>query len=231
MINNSIKVNYTVHDTHVGDVLYNILSRYDPIACDFETATIYTQKAKEIAKTRKKYLKNNWEAIRECDFIINANGLSNVHVVRPTHLSVAWSEKDAVVFILTKSYGSIHILCDLLVDTKVKQIWHNASYDFSFIYYFTHKYPPNFEDTKLLVKCLTSNVKTYKYPVGLKELEGNYYGKWAIAKEDFTQDNSYNNDLLKYSATDACATYHLYQRILEELNSESNRLITSKKTV
>ena len=230
MINNSIKVNYSVYDDHIGDILSDILSKHDPIACDFETSTIYNQKVKEIAKTRKKYSKD-WETIRECDFVINTNGLSSVHVVRPTHLSVAWSERDAAVFVLTQYYRSTRIVCDLLVDTKVKQIWHNASYDFSFIYYFTHKYPSNFEDTMLLVKCLTTNVKTYKSPAGLKELEGNYYGKWAIAKDSFTQENSYNSNLLEYSATDACATYHLYQRIIEELNSEPNRLTPSKKTV
>lgn len=229
---NTIKVNFDIaYERRMIDIRFNdIVSEHNLIACDFETASIFSDKCKKIAAVRKRYInKDNWEAIRGCDVIINSDGLSNVRIVEPTHLSIAWSEKDATVFILDTT--TVSHICELLTNTKVKQIWHNAGYDFSFIFYYTHQYPQDYEDTELMVKCLTSNVKSYRSPAKLKILEGNYYGKWGISKDNFNLNNKFDKTLLEYSATDACATYHLYQRIMEDLEDESDRPSTSENTI
>ena len=48
------------------------------------------------------------------------------------------------------------------------------------------------------------------------------YGAWAIAKDNFTLDEMYDENMIKYSATDACATYKLYQDILKDQNNVSS---------
>ena len=231
MIN--IKVNFSVYSSlnDTKTVLHDILNKYDLVACDFEAASIYTDEEKEIIEVKKRYTdEDDWETIRNYDAMYNSDGLSNVRLINPTHLSVAWSECEAVVFVLN-DHNTIEA-CNQLVSSKAKQIWHNASYDFGFIYKYTGKYPKNYEDSELLVKCLTNHVKSYKAPAKLKQLEGAFYGKWGIAKENFNQKNRFDKDMLEYSATDACATYHLYQRILKDLyESDTNRSSSSEETV
>ena len=43
----------------------------------------------------------------------------------------------------------------------------------------------------------------------------NYYGDWAISKDNFTLEEMYNEDMLRYTAIDSCATYKLYKDYYE----------------
>ena len=44
------------------------------------------------------------------------------------------------------------------------------------------------------------------------------YGDWAISKENFTLEEMYDENMIRYAATDSPATYRLYQDILKDLN-------------
>src|SRR5690606_35982680 len=108
-----------------------------------------------------------------------------------------------------------------LITTNVKQIWHNACYDFRLLYYATGKFPKNFEDSQIFAKTVFNHVDTFKARTGLKELAGAAYGAWGITEYDFfTLDNMYNETLLKYAATDACATVWVWERLVEFYQEE-----------
>lgn len=44
------------------------------------------------------------------------------------------------------------------------------------------------------------------------------YGDWAISKENFTLEEMWDENMIRYAATDSPATYKLYQDILSDLN-------------
>lgn len=74
----------------------------------------------------------------------------------------------------------------------------------------------------LLAKCILNDANQFKNDVRLKSLMAYAYGAWAIAKDNFTLDEMYDENMIKYSATDACATYKLYQDILKDQNNVSS---------
>ena len=47
------------------------------------------------------------------------------------------------------------------------------------------------------------------------------YGDWAISKENFTLEEMWKEETIRYSATDSCATYKLYEDIQKELKKWS----------
>ena len=209
-----IKVNYTYSD-EINTIKSTLEYLPNIIACDFEVAN--------------KYYKNEIEELKLLNYNIltdninqqiNANGLSHPSLTTITHFNIAWSDKDAFVCIC-KDLDIKNYIYEFLTTTKILQLWHNTCFDFKHIYYHTKKFPINFEDTMLLAKCLKNDANGMKGKVGLKELMGNYYGAWGQAREaDFILENMYNETMLLYSATDACATYKLYEMEVEYLGLE-----------
>ena len=45
------------------------------------------------------------------------------------------------------------------------------------------------------------------------------YGSWAVAKESFTLEEMWDENMIKYAATDSCACMLLYNDIQSSLNS------------
>lgn len=139
-----------------------------------------------------------------------------------THLSVAWSESEAFVLILDNR-SITNLALNFLVRTTNKQVWHNLSYDGKYIQYLTGKFPINYEDTQILAKTLINHVDVHKATTGLKQLAGHRYGAWGISSDNFTKQQMYDDNVLLYAATDACATYWLWtemQTTLKELTCE-----------
>ncbi|MGD8306179.1 MAG: hypothetical protein PVF17_05965, partial [Ignavibacteria bacterium] len=129
-----------------------------------------------------------------------------------THCSIAISDNEAYVFILDNKKITNRVL-NFLINTPIRQVWHNASYDFRQIQYRTGKFPILYEDTQIYAKTILNHVETWKANTGLKELAGHKYGAWGISVDNFTKEQMYEEHVLKYAATDACATYWLYNSI------------------
>ena len=188
----------------------------DVFAADFETAAIYTQKEKEILAYRLDHRVLSDEERRVMLQQYKANGLSHPSMTTITHLSIADSEDNAKV-IICDNEGVKKIVFNFLTTTPKKQIWHNCAFDFKHILYHTGKIPKNYVDTLLISRTLLNDAEGVKNDVGLKSLMGYAYGSWAIAKDNFTLEEMWDENMLKYAATDACATYKLYQEIIQEV--------------
>ena len=183
----------------------------DLIACDTEAAIKFTPEqltAMQAELDASPPLRRAIE-LRAC---LSATALSHPYYVDLTHVQIAWSDSDAYVFILDNKRITDLVL-NFLVSTTRTQIWHNATFDFKHIYYHTGKFPPNYEDSSLLAKCILNHVDTNLATVGLKELCAKWYGAWSVASDHFTKDKIYDPTLLLYAATDACATFKLYHSI------------------
>ena len=209
-----IKVNYKYSD-NIFEIKKELRKLKDIFAADFEIASAYTKKEKI---NMQSMLENNnnidFETKRQLQQKINSDGLSHPSLTTITHLSLACSEDTAFVIICNNSHIR-KIVLEFLVTTPKKQIWHNACFDFSHIYYHNNKLPLLYEDTQLLCKALKNDVDSFKSNTRLKDLMANYYGDWAISKDNFTLEEMYNEDMLRYTAIDSCATYKLYKDYYE----------------
>ena len=189
-------------------------------AADFEVSSKYTLEEKEIFKYR---LDNNDLSFEERRLLLqklSSNGLSHPSLTVITHLSVGWSNKDSYVIICDNNQIR-KLVYNFLITTSKTQIWHNACFDFLRIYYITHKIPKQYIDTQLLSKSLLNNANPLKDKTGLKELMAYAYGDWAISKDEFTLEDMWKESTIRYSATDSCATYKLYEDIQAELKKWS----------
>lgn len=147
--------------------------------------------------------------------ILNATALDHCSHTTVTHCSIAISESEAYVFILDNDRIR-DLVFNFLVTTEQVQILHNASFDFRHLYYYTKKFPKNYEDTALLTKTLVNHVETWRAGTKLKDLAGHWYGDWALSSDSFVLEQMYEPTMLKYSATDSCATYKLHQFVNEQ---------------
>lgn len=185
------------------------------IACDFEAAIRYTPEQLKVLESIRDSEKYDFFERTSAGAVLKASPLDHPAHVKVTHFSVAWSDSDAYVFILD-SQEITDLVMEFLVTTEVTQVWHRASYDFRLIYYATDKFPKNYEDSQVYAKTLFNHVDVFKARTGLKELAGAVYGSWAVAEEAFfTLDNMYNEKMLQYAATDACATFWIYQKMVD----------------
>lgn len=210
-ITTEIQVNYKATKSLLeADTWLRELDSKPLIACDFETAIKYTQTDLDSFQSIVDSETSTKLEKRQAQAKLRATALDHPSHSTITHLSVAWSESDSYVFIIDNQKMLNRILY-WLVTTEVKQVWHNSSYDFGRIYYYTHKFPKLYEDTALLGKCILNHVETYKAKVGLKELAGKWFGSWSISADNFTMSQMYEEHVLKYAATDACATYKLWE--------------------
>lgn len=192
----------------------------DLIACDFETASRWTDAEKE---EMKQFLAEHDEDIdreekRQIRQFIESDGLSHPSLTYVTHLSVAWSPTDAFVAVLSTDLHRQRVL-RWLATTDRKQIWHNLSFDGKHILYHTGGFPTNYEDTEVLAKTILNHVNTFEAKTGLKHLMGyKAGGNWAVSNDYFNLSEINNTDLIKYAATDSAMTYALWGEIQESLS-------------
>jgi hypothetical protein len=188
------------------------------IACDFETAVKYTTEQIEQFKSELEQVNTNRQHIQLLAKI-EATALDHPSHVDLTHLQIAISPSEAYVFILDNKQILNRVLT-FLTTTTIRQIWHNASFDFKHIHYHTGKFPIEYEDTALLAKSILNHRWPNLAKVGLKALAGKWYGNWAISPDHFTKNQMYDSNVLLYAATDACATYRLWQSLTNYCESQ-----------
>ena len=188
----------------------------DLIAMDFETASIFTKKRKEVLKLKlDSFSSLTFEEQRLLNQQILSNGLSHPSLTAITHLSVAWSDRNSFVIVCSNKRIRNTVL-NFIVDTDRTQLWHNFIFDFKHVFYNTKQLPKNYIDTQLLAKCILNDANSAKDSVRLKELMAYAYGDWAVSKDDFTIEEMWNLDMIRYAATDSCATYKLYEDIMKD---------------
>lgn len=223
MIPKIVNVKYTfTDDIETAKNWIEFLKTKEVLACDFEAAIRYTKEdIEELEKIANKEVTNAIEYIsaRQAQGYLKATALDHPTHVQITHFSVAWTESDSYVFIIANDEIRDLVL-DFLVTTEIKQIWHNASFDFKLVYYVTGKMPKHFEDTEIYSKCIFNHTETEKCKTGLKALAGAVYGDWAVAEETFCISNMYNENFLHYAAVDSCATMFVYNRLVESFEEE-----------
>lgn len=188
------------------------LDSYSLLALDFETAVRYTPADYAHFQSIIDSPTSTHLEKRAAQARMRATALDHPSHLTITHLSVAWSESDAYVFIIDSTKLLNRILY-WLTNTKVTQVWHNFSYDGKLIHHFTGKFPHHVEDTQLLAKCILNHVEVFKAKTGLKELAGHKFGEWSISADNFNLTQMHEAHVLKYAATDACATFWLWNSI------------------
>lgn len=207
-VQHSIDVSYRdTNDAKTAEKWLNELP--DLFAADFEGALRYDKSVIEDAK-----LKMVDESIPKIErvyyqSIANSSALGHPSHVQITHCSVAASESEGTVFIIDNQ-DIVDVVLGFLTKTDSTQVWHNYSYDGRLIRYYEGKDAKNVEDTQILAKTLVNHVETFKAKTSLKDLAGAWYGDWAISADNFDLSAQYDPKVLKYAATDACATYKLW---------------------
>lgn len=187
------------------------------IACDFETAITLTEDERASLTALLDTELPRLERIA-INARLAATALDHPSYSTITHFQLAHSEDFGYVFIIN-SQRMLNRILNFLTTTHIKQVWHNATYDFSRIYYYTQRFPINYEDTAVLAKCILNHVNVNLATVGLKELAGKWYGHWAVSPDSFELPQQYDPKLLLYAVTDACATYKLWHSIQSHLES------------
>ena len=207
-----IIVNYqATSSVYTANQWLHELSTKDIIACDFEAAVKYSKAELNTLHSLLDTDLPRLERIR-IESILNATALDHPSHCTLTHCSIATSESDSYVFIFDNQRILRRVL-NFLTTTNVKQIWHNASYDFKHIQFNTGQMPRNYEDSAILAKCILNHCDKTKATVGLKELAGKWYGEWAISPDNFDLSQMHDPKVLLYAATDSCATFKLYHSI------------------
>lgn len=224
-VTDSIQVHYeSTSDANTAKKWFDSLPSL--ISVDLETAIRYSDQ--EIQEAKEKMLDmrlSKYERIKY-QAIAKATALGHPYHCTITHANIAWSEKDAYVFIIDDQ-AIADVILDGLVTTTRTQIWHNYCYDGRFMRYYVGADPINIEDTQILAKSIINHVEVFKARTGLKELAGAWYGAWGISSDNFTLAEQYNEQLIKYSATDACATFKLWeylQNFIAETQDEKGEL-------
>lgn len=218
----TIRVTYqSTSDVYDANHFLYTIKQQPLFAADFETASRYTPS--DIEQFQQQLLDPSLTKLQRIDIQsrIAATGLSHPAHSRLTHCSIATSPDHAYVFILNNKRITDLVL-NFLVTTPIRQIWHNASFDFKHILHHTGRMPILYEDSQLFAKCILNHVDTTLATVGLKELAGHKYGTWAISPDNFDISQMYEPHVLHYAAVDACATYWLYNSILSHVEETTN---------
>ncbi len=201
------------------------IQQHPLFAADFEIAIRYSPE--ELTAYKEELLSEPPKRRQiELQGILNATALDHPYHCTLTHLSIAISDHEAYVFILDNPKITRRVL-QFLVTTTQKQVWHNATFDFKYVYYHTGKFPINYEDTQIFAKTLLNNTDNSKSLTGLKHLAGHVYGDWGISSDNFTTTSYYDEKMLRYAATDACATYWLYYSIFRHVESQNEDTMQS----
>lgn len=213
MLSDTIQVTYeaTSDPVRASQMLSHIES-LSIAAFDFEAAVKYTPEDIEHFKAQLENSDLPYLKRKSYQSKAKATALSHPSHTQLTHLSIAWSESEAYVIILDTPEITDLVL-NFLVTTDMVQIWHNLSYDAKHIVHRTGQFPKNYEDTQIFAKTLINHVDTFKAKTGLKELAGEAYGSWAISPDLFDVSQMYEENVLKYAATDACATMWCWNKL------------------
>lgn len=207
------------------------------VAIDFEAASQWSDEVKQTY--REQLVNDDSLTISQRRIIqqrIDSDGLSHPSLSQITHMSLAISDSEAYVFIVDNPIIE-RMLMRWLITTNIKQIWHNAGFDFKLIMYRTGKCPLNYEDTQIQTKCLINHCENQKSKTGLKELMGHRYGSWGISEDNFNISQMYEPKVLLYAATDACATYSIHEQLmwnrietlLSHIKDQDDRLVIAKE--
>ena len=216
MISTPIQVNYEyTNNLYKAKQWLNNLP--DLFAADFEVASKFTKKQKEVLKLRLENCYNN-EKQRILLQQITSDGLSHPSLTYITHLSIGWTDRDSYV-IVCDTEQIRELILNFLVTTNKLQLWHNSVFDFKHIKYHTNVIPLNYLDTQLLARSILNDANSFNDRTSLKELMSYAYGEWALSKDDFTLEEMWSESMIKYAATDSPATYKLYHDILEDLTA------------
>ena len=216
-VEHSIEVQYESTNDHAVAAKW-LASLPQLFSADFETAvrydkeTIEEAKAKMVDTTLPKKERIMYQAIA------NASALGHPFHCTITHCSIAISESKAYVFIIDKKEIA-DVVLTFLTETDKTQVWHNYAYDGRFLRYYANKDAKNVEDTQIFAKTLVNHVEVFKAATGLKDLAGHWYGDWGISADNFTLEQQYDEKVIKYAATDACATFKLWEYLNEFVNT------------
>lgn len=210
-----IKVNYEYTNN-----LYKAKQWLDNLpelfAADFEVASRFTLKEKELIKYRLDNYKLSFEERRVLLQQLTSDGLPHPSLTVITHLSVGWSDRDSYV-IICDNPAIRNLVYQFLTTTPKQQLWHNAVFDFKHINYNAGLLPRKYIDTQLLSKCLLNDANSFRDLTGLKELMAYAYGDWALSKDMFTLENMWEEDTIRYAATDSTSCFKLYEDISLDL--------------
>lgn len=212
-MNDSIKVNYKVVGTaYAVSKLLNSLP--DTVALDFEAASIFSDLQRKAMITQLETLDKvmHPKKYRELRSKVASSALTHPKYVQITHLAIGLSETEAVVIVFASPQIEKIVMKWLTTTTRL-QIWHNLSYDGRLIHHRTGLLPINYEDTQILAKTIVNHVEIYKAKTGLKDLAGPHYGDWGISTDNFVMTNLWDKVVLKYAATDGCATFWVFNSV------------------
>jgi DNA polymerase I-like protein with 3'-5' exonuclease and polymerase domains len=219
-----IDVKYEVYSTlfSIRKTLAQIERDYEVISLDIETRSIYTKAQRVIAKALLERDGLSIEETNEYARILHSNGLSHPSIVQTTHIILGLDIDRSIIFVVderTEAY-----VFNWLVNTSMKIIIHNASFDLKVVHHRTGRFPKNFVDTQQLAKTLTNDCNNYYSRTGLKLLVGEHYPpKWSIKEEtDYEVENLKDKDFLSYCAIDGAGTMLLHS-ILQETIKEKDR--------
>ena len=195
------------------------LESLPPVAAfDFEAASMTTA----ADKARYNALLSSAtdpEYARQLRQKLSATGLSHPSIAQVTHLAVGTSETDAFVLIIS-SKSMLRLIMTFLTTATVKQIWHNAIFDFKHIYYHTRKFPIDYEDSRQLAKSIINHAENHKSNTKLKYLMGYKYGAWSVTPDVFVTENLHDENLIKYAAYDAASTFALWGELQQFLEAQ-----------
>lgn len=200
----------------------------DLFAADFETAVRYS--AAQIEEAKVLMIDKQLPRLEQVQYqtIAKASALGHPSHCTITHCSIAASENEGLVFIIDNQ-GIADAVLNFLIETEKTQVWHNYSYDGRFLRYYQRADAKNVEDTQVLAKTLINHVNILKARTSLKELAGAWYGDWGISSDNFTIEQQYDPKVLRYAATDACATYKLWRYLNDFIKDYKESQEGSKK--
>lgn len=227
----TIKVNYrSTNDIEEASEFLAYIKSFNLIAADFEVAKNYDEETIEACKVVVESFEYSKLDRIKAQAILKATALDHPSHCTLTHCSIAVSESEGFVFILD-TYELEQLILDFLVSTIQTQVWHNASYDFKHIFYRTGKFPKRYEDTQILAKTLLNHTNPIQAKTGLKLLAGAWYGDWAVSADEFTLEQMYEESMLRYAATDACATLKLWEYTNEQCDAIDAEILEENPNV
>lgn len=204
-----VKTSYEVTD-QLDQAMEWLNSLTGPFTADFESASKFDDEEKAFIQDQLKLLDPE---VNQAEYIelqqqLESSGLSHPSLTDLTHLVIGLDEENSYVIILTPE--NQQPVLNFLVETELKQIWHNLSFDGKHILYHTGKFPKNYEDTQLLAWAYKNHANTFQAKVGLKGLAEKIYSNWAVASDMFNLDNKYDPQLLEYAGIDGNATWFVW---------------------
>jgi hypothetical protein len=223
-MNHRIKVNTNLCKTFTvaKRTLKKVLEDHKVVSFDLETRSIFSKKEREIYTKELGDTEHlSYKEINDLMLASNSSGLSHPSIVDVTHVIIGTSKEDAVVMI-TRNIREVRALFNMIIDSGIKTVIHNATFDLSLVKYATGgKIFKDIEDTSLMAKVLLNDCNNYNSKTGLKHLMSKYYDpSWAV-EVDYEVTDLTNKKFIKYCTIDGCSVMYLYE-LLQKERHESN---------